>query len=141
VDRPKVGIGVIIERDGKVMVGKRLSGHGADTWQIPGGHLEFGETFEEAAVREGKEETGLQDIVAKAVISLSNDIAYDKHYISIGVLTQSKAGEPANPEPEHSTGWHWCNPHKLPEPFFPHSRNVINNWLNKSIYPSPPVAK
>jgi len=140
MDRPKVGIGVIIERDGKILVGKRLSSHGADTWEIPGGHLEFGETFEEAAVREGREETGVQDIVPETIISLSNDIAYNKHYISIGVLTHSKTGEPTDPEPNHSTGWHWCDPNKLPDPFFPHSRNVVQNWLDKTVYSAKRIA-
>jgi 8-oxo-dGTP diphosphatase len=74
------------------------------------------------------------DLKPKGVVSISNDIAYNKHYVSIGVLLESKTGKPTNPEPEHSSGWHWCDPNKLPEPFFPHSRNVINNWLNKTIY-------
>jgi 8-oxo-dGTP diphosphatase len=46
VERPKVGIGVIVYRKGKILIGKRLSHHGAGTWEIPGGHLEFGESFE-----------------------------------------------------------------------------------------------
>jgi 8-oxo-dGTP diphosphatase len=129
--RPKVGIGVIVERKGKILVGRRLSSHGSGTWEIPGGHLEFGESFEQAAEREVREETGLQRIEAKAVVSLNNDIAYDKHYVSIGVLVTSEMGEPTNPEPEHSTDWHWCDPNKLPEPFFPHSRNVVNHWLGQ----------
>lgn len=120
--RPKVGIGVVILRKDKILVGKRLSSHGAGVWEIPGGHLEFGESFEEAAIREAVEETGLTSLKPKGVISLHNDIAYDKHYISIGVLLESESGEPTDPEPEHSSGWYWCDPHKLPEPFFSHSQ-------------------
>jgi 8-oxo-dGTP diphosphatase len=129
-----VGIGVIIVRDGKILIGKRLSSHGNGTWEIPGGHLEFGESFEDAAVREATEETGLKDLKVKGVISIHNDIAYDKHYVSVGVLLESKTGEPTNPEPEHSSDWHWCDPSDLPSPFFPHSQNVLNNWLKKTIY-------
>lgn len=133
-ERPKVGIGVIILRDGKILVGKRLSSHGEGTWEIPGGHLEFGESFEETAIREAIEETGLTDLRAIDVVSVHNDIAYDKHYVSIGVLLESKSGEPTNPEVEHSSDWHWRDPTDLPTPFFPHSQNVINNWLQKTIY-------
>ena len=133
-ERPKVGIGVIIKRGDKILVGERLSAHGSGTFMIAGGHLEFGETFEESAIREATEETGLKNFIPKGVISLGNDIKYDKHYISIGVLLESLDGEPTNPEPEHSRNWHWCDPHNLPEPFFPHSKRVIENWLSGTFY-------
>lgn len=49
-ERPKVGIGVIIVRENQILLGERRSGHGAGTFSIPGGHLEFGETFAEAEI-------------------------------------------------------------------------------------------
>ena len=131
---PKVGVGVIIIRNGKILLGERLSSHGAGTFQIPGGHLEFGESFEDAAVREASEETGLKNLIPKEVVSLGNDIAYEKHYISIGVLVESLEGEPYDAEPEHSRNWKWYNIDNLPSNIFPHSRRVIDNWRNKSFY-------
>ena len=133
-NRPKVGIGVIIERDGKILIGERLSDHGANTFQIPGGHLEFGESFEEAAIREAIEETGLKKFKARGVISVGNDIGFEKHYVSIGVHLECFEGEPTDPEPDHSRNWHWADPRNLPEPFFPHSKRVIANWLSGNIY-------
>src|SRR4051812_40215675 len=97
-ERPKVGIGVIITRNGKILVGERTGNHGAGTFMIPGGHLEFGESFEETALREAEEETGLTDMKVKGVVSIGNDIAYGKHYVSIGVLVESPSGEPTDPE-------------------------------------------
>ncbi|MEO7108781.1 MAG: NUDIX domain-containing protein [Rhodoferax sp.] len=38
-----VGIGVIIVRHGLVLLGQRIGSHGAGTWALPGGHLEFGD--------------------------------------------------------------------------------------------------
>ena len=133
-ERPKVGIGVIVIRDGKILLGERLSSHGAGTYEIPGGHLEFGETFEEAAKHEVAEETGLTDIEVRGVVSLGNDIAYDKHYVSIGVLVESRSGEPYDAEPDHSKNWQWYDMHNLPLPIFPHSKKVIDNWLSGKIY-------
>ena len=127
-ERPKVGIGVIVVRDDKILLGERLSSHGAGTFEIPGGHLEFGETFAEAATREVTEETGLRDIEVKGVVSVSNDIAYDKHYVSIGILAEWKSGEPYDAEPKHSGNWQWYDISRLPEPIFPHSKTVIDNW-------------
>ncbi|MDP3794998.1 MAG: NUDIX domain-containing protein [bacterium] len=56
---PRVGIGIIVLRDRRLLLGKRLSSHGSGTYQIPGGHLEFGETPGEAVHRETKEELNL----------------------------------------------------------------------------------
>jgi len=58
---PRVGLGVLIfnERN-QLLLGQRLNSHGADSWGPPGGHLEFGETFEEGAIKEVAEETGIK---------------------------------------------------------------------------------
>jgi 8-oxo-dGTP diphosphatase len=131
LERPKVGIGVIVMRDGKILLGERLSGHGSQTFCLPGGHLEGGESFEECARREVEEETGLKDLIVKGLVSVSNDIAYDKHYVSLGVLTESHSGEPINAEPNVTENWKWYDTQNLPNNIFVPSANVIKNWLNK----------
>lgn len=133
-ERPKVGIGVIVQRGDKILLGERLDGHGAQTYMIPGGHLEFGESFEQTAQREVEEEAGLKNIEIKGIVSLGNDVFYGKHYISIGVLAESLEGEPYNAEPEKSQNWYWGDPRNLPEPFFEMSRKVVNNWLSGKMY-------
>jgi len=134
-ERPKIGIGSLVVRDGKILIGKRLHGHGAGTFQIPGGHLEFGETLEECAIREATEECGLTDFEVGGVVSISNDIHYDKHYVSIGILLISKSGEPFNTK-EGEADWYWCDPKDIPKNFFPHSMKVIENYLSGKIYNS-----
>ena len=56
---PRVGVGAILVRNGKVLMGKRKNAHGEGSWALPGGHLEFGESLEECATRETYEETGI----------------------------------------------------------------------------------
>ena len=132
--RPKVGIGVIVLRDGKVLIGERLSSHGAGTWQLPGGHLEFGETFEETARREVYEETGLKDIDIAGLVSVYNERDYGKHYINLSVLAHSDSGEPYAREPEKARNWSWVDPAKLPDSMYIASRKSIENWLAGTLY-------
>lgn len=133
-ERPKVGIGVLVVRDGKILLGERMNSHGAGNYALPGGHQEYGETFEQTSLREIEEETGLQDVTIERLISLSNDIAYDKHYISIGMLATLKSGEPIVAEPDKCLKWCWFDPHHLPENIFLPSKKVIKNWLAGTIY-------
>ena len=39
--KPRVGIGVMIFKDGKVLLGKRKASHGEGEWASPGGHLDY----------------------------------------------------------------------------------------------------
>jgi 8-oxo-dGTP diphosphatase len=128
--RPLVAVGVIVLKEGKILLGERIASHGKDTWQIPGGHFEYGKTFEEQAKAEVAEETGLTDIEFKRIVSLNNEIVYGKHYVNIGFLAEWKGGEPYAAEPEKSRNWQWFDPKELPSPMFPPSKGIIEAWLS-----------
>jgi hypothetical protein len=55
----KVGMAVLVWHGNQVLLLKRAGSHGAGTWAPPGGHLTQGEDFEEGAIREVREETGV----------------------------------------------------------------------------------
>jgi ADP-ribose pyrophosphatase YjhB (NUDIX family) len=55
-DQPSLGMGIAIIEDGKILLTKRRD---FPVWCIPGGHLSPGESLVDAAIREAKEETGL----------------------------------------------------------------------------------
>jgi 8-oxo-dGTP diphosphatase len=135
IDRPKVGIGVLIVNvEGKVLVGRRKGSH-AQYYSIPGGHLELGETFEEAAAKEIKEETGLEVIKPKVFCVTNNLRTYKKegkHYVSVCLLVTKYNGVPINLEPEKCHGWIWADPHNLPQPHFDASENAVRCYLENS---------
>ena len=133
-DRPKIGVGVVVVKDGRVLIGERLSSHGAGTFSLPGGHMEFDESFEDTAMREVEEETGLRDIEVKDLVCVSNDRVYGKHFITIGMLAEWKSGEPIVMEPEKAANWAWYAPDDIPENLFLPSKAVIENWLAGKIY-------
>ena len=117
--QPIVGVGVLVLRDGLVLLGRRLGSHGAGTWALPGGHLEFGESIEACAAREVMEETGLV-IEAPGLGPVSNNVfpVEDKHYVTVFVVAQSRSGEPRVLEPTKCDAWQWFAWSHLPQPLF-----------------------
>ncbi|WP_437985827.1 nucleotide triphosphate diphosphatase NUDT15 [Sorangium sp. So ce117] len=116
-ERPLVGVGVMLVRDGRVLLARRRGSHGDGSYSWCGGHLELGESFEDCAIREVREESGL--VVKKlSFLCLSNILAYDKHYVDIQLLAEEFDGEPEEREPHKIAGWCWYPLDALPSPLF-----------------------
>lgn len=128
MNRPGVGVGVIIKKDGKILLQKRKGAHGAGTWSLPGGHLEYGETPEQTAAREAKEEVNI--IIRDAhVVGITNDFmpTESKHYITIFVEAELAEGTPHINEPEKITDLGWFSRSELPAPLFIPFKNFVEN--------------
>src|SRR3989344_5046404 len=99
--RPKIGMGIYIRRDGKILFGKRRGTNGPGYWCPPGGHLEMNETWEECGTRETMEEAGIE-IENIRFVTATNDINKDdgKHYVTIHCVAEWKSGEPSDVEPK-----------------------------------------
>lgn len=135
--KPAVGIGVIIENSQRlILVGKRKGSH-APCYSIPGGHLEIGESFEQGAIREVAEETGLQISNPKVIAVTNNlDTYRQEGYHSISVILQviHDNGHPRLMEPDKCEGWIWVDPRQLPQPHFDASESAIDCYLNHRFY-------
>ena len=126
--RPRIGVAVIIMRGERVLVGKRIRSHGSETWQFPGGHLEFKETVEACTKREVYEETGL--VIENIRFGpYTNDIFEQdrKHYVTLFVLADCGNGEPEVREPEKCEKWEWRDWDDLPEPRFLPMANLLQS--------------
>ena len=136
---PRVGLGIIIENNkGQVLVMKREGSH-APFWSIPGGKLELGETFEEGATRELKEELDI-DIDDPKVIAVTNNLktyeAEGAHFISIIFSVKAFRGEPKIMEPDKCTEIRWVDPNKLPQPHFDASELGVRCYIEGVPYVS-----
>lgn len=128
--RPSVGLGVyILNSKGEVLPGKRKSVLGKGEYAPPGGHLEFGETFEEGCKKEVKEETDL-DIDTVELFNVENNLYYvktnNKHYVSLSFRTKYFEGEPKVMEPEKCESWNWFSLDDLPSPLSEFTETALN---------------
>ncbi len=132
--RAKIGVGVMILKEGKVLLTKRKGSHGAGEYSFPGGHLEYMESFEECAIREVREECGLE-IQNLRFSFLTNVKKYaPKHYVHIGMIAEWKSGEPQTLEPDKAEEWRWYSLDGLPEPLFEFCRLAFEAYRSGEKY-------
>jgi mutator protein MutT len=95
--QPLVGVGVIIIGQCKILLEKRKNEPGRGQWSIPGGLVELGESVEQTAIREVKEETGLE-VENPVHIDVVDNIDFDEegkvkyHFVIIDYLVKLKGG-------------------------------------------------
>lgn len=129
-DRNKIKacVGVMIFKDGKVLMGKRKGSHGNGEYSFTGGHLEFGESFLECAKRETKEEAGIE-IENIKFLCLANIFKHDNRQdILLGVVADWEKGDPEIIELEKCDGWGWYSINDLPKPLFYPSAVLIDSY-------------
>jgi mutator protein MutT len=97
-ERPIVGVGAVIVRDGQVLIVRRRYEPLAGRWSLPGGALEIGETLEAGLAREMREETGL-DVEVGPVIEVFDRIMLDDekrvryHFVLVDYLCWPTRGQ------------------------------------------------
>jgi 8-oxo-dGTP diphosphatase len=129
--RPKVGVGVVVIKEGEMLLGKRKNAHGEGTWSFPGGHLEYKESWEDCAIRETLEETGLS-INNVRFGTVTNDIFHEeqKHYVTIIMLSDYESGDLCLMEPDKCEKWEWFTWDKLPDALFVSIENLLKDNYN-----------
>jgi 8-oxo-dGTP diphosphatase len=129
---PKVSVAVLAEQDGRVLMVKRTMNPGRGSWCFPGGFMESGETPQEAAIRECKEETGLDILITKLI-----DVYYYEDFRGSGVVImyagQATEGQP-NTETTEASAIDFFSPDNLPEPIeFDSNLKALARWQTGAI--------
>lgn len=130
---PRVGCGAIIINDkNEVLLIKRSANleNEPGKWARPGGKVEFGETVEEAVVREMGEELGIVVKVIRLLDATTNYCsAKGTHWIALGYLAKIVSGEPKNIEPDKADEIKWFPINALPKNTSNYTINAINSYL------------
>lgn len=120
---PKVAAGVIVERDGQILLTRRTHDPGRGRWGLPAGYMEWDELIEAAAAREALEETGL-------IVQLERLVGVYS-YPGRGVLLVVYTGRVLGGElrtSEESEAVAFFAPDALPELAFPDNAAIIADW-------------
>lgn len=109
-DHPIVGIGVVIVKDGQIVLIKRRNEPGRGKWSIPGGIVDLGERIQQTVIREAKEETCL-DVTDPQLIDVVDNVEYDEdgkvryHYVIVDFLVKVVGGDVAAASDAEEIRW------------------------------------
>jgi 8-oxo-dGTP diphosphatase len=109
-DQPQVAVGAIVFKDDKVLLVLRANPPAKEQWAIPGGRVELGETLQEAAEREIKEETGITIRAREPVLTFDvidrDDAEHVRfHYVIVDLAADYISGEPQPGDDAASARW------------------------------------
>ncbi len=124
---PLPGVVVVIEEEGHILLGKRKGGFGEGKWGLPQGFIEFDEDFLTAAIREVKEETGLEVKIRSILNVVSNLLSPSLQTLAIVLLAGIAVGEPCAGDDLEELEWFpFSGP--LPEMAFEADEHIIERY-------------
>jgi 8-oxo-dGTP diphosphatase len=133
-DNPQVAVGAIVMRGNRVLLVKRSQPPGKGLWAIPGGRVELGETLQEAAEREVREETGItiragNPVYAFDLIDWDDAGRIRFHYVIVDLMADYVGGKP-NPGDDASEA-RWATSQELEElPASQSTKEVLKNMAH-----------
>jgi 8-oxo-dGTP diphosphatase len=127
---PRVGVGVLLMDElGRVLLTLRKLPPEADCWSIVGGKLDFLERLEECAIREAREEAGVEIAVERLLCVTDHRLPGEgQHWVSPAFLGRILRGAASNREPYKTREVRWFPLGELPPNLTMTARNAIQAY-------------
>jgi ADP-ribose pyrophosphatase YjhB (NUDIX family) len=90
---PAPTVSILVVDEGRVLLGKRGGSPGKGTWSLPSGYIDYEEDFLTTAIRETKEETGLDIKVDSIINVVSSFVSPRFHFLGIYVVARVIGGK------------------------------------------------
>lgn len=132
-------VGIILRKDNKVFLVKRINTQWASGyWNFPGGLVEEGETAQQAAVRETREEVGVivcpDDFQLVHVIHIHASASNTNDILGLYFISNSWTGTPINNEPHRHSEIGWFSLDQLPKNITEHALLAIDGLTSGKQY-------
>lgn len=122
---PKVAAGALVVRDGAMLLNQRDIEPGLGKWGLPAGYVDLGERVEEAAIREVKEETGL-DVALDGLVGVYTNL--ERGVVLVIYAASICGGELVAGHETRAVGF--FPPDALPELAFSQNEQIVQDWLS-----------
>jgi 8-oxo-dGTP diphosphatase len=101
---PTIGVSVCVVQAGRVLLTQRARPPFENLWSLPGGHVKRGEGLRDAALRELKEETGINASLGE-IIGWNEIIRPEKHIVIAVFTAQFESGEAVAADDAKAVRW------------------------------------
>jgi mutator protein MutT len=136
VDYIGVGVGAFIFNDTNAFLMMKRGAHAkneAGSWMLPGGAVEFGETLQQAIIREVKEEFDIDIVVDKQFITVNHILPDEhQHWVAVHFLTRIQNGTAKILEPDRCDEIRWVTLDNLPSPIAVVNRESIAALIKRN---------
>lgn len=102
---PAPAVSLLIVHDDQVLLGKRRGEPGRGKWATPSGYVEYEDDFLTTAIREAREETGLEVELESILNVLSSFLSSQYHFLAVYLLARVVGGELAAGDDMEEVAW------------------------------------
>jgi 8-oxo-dGTP diphosphatase len=136
---PAPVVSVLIEKDGRCLLCRRSAGNyfQAGKWCLPCGFIEFNEDYLSSAVREIREETGLEIEVQSIISVVSNFFAPDLHTLAVVLSARPTGGDLKIGDNENDLLEWFSAKEGLPEMAFEADTHIIQRYFTTRLTGAP----
>lgn len=122
---PAPTVSVLIVDGDRVLLGKRAGDPGKGTWSLPSGYIEYEDDYLVTAIREAREETGLDVEVSSLINVVSSFVSPRYHFLGVYVAARVVGGELRSGDDLEAVGWYPLSG-PLPEMGFEEDVEIIH---------------